>query len=291
MITDPRVMDRAQFVTEGLLWICAPFVWLLYATSTGIGSHTDWFKSVTVMVPFAYLAGTPILFFLVFGSLPIAHLRRRRRVREDVFFSDYISRRAEDESDEVKAEQEAHNKAKRRLARLHELAQQRALNELARKSKEVADNVRTRAGIFLLGGLLIAVSGVGFFYIQTPRSFTGSETSEILASLAPNFGVLFFIEFVALFLLRQYRPLMDEFRHYEAIQRRREEVAALLYLLDEQDIKVNPLDLAREGHYFSVGELLDDGKTTALLESRKVDRDEAANLWGKLIDALNRVKP
>ena len=44
--------------------------------------------------------------------------------------------------------------------------------------------------------------------------------------LLPGFGILFFIEFVAFFFLRQYRSAMDEFPVYDAIRRNREEISS-----------------------------------------------------------------
>ncbi|WAI85766.1 MULTISPECIES: hypothetical protein [Achromobacter] len=298
MALRPHVKERVQFLFEATIWVIAPFTWLMYATATGLNKADDWIRSTTVMVPFAYLIAIPVLYALVFGTLPIAHIRAHRRGLRSFQFlagSEYaenigMSFNRVAESDEERAANQKHDKAVRKLVHIREHAHLRFLSDLTRQSKIVADNVRTRAGLFLLGGIVIAFSGVGFFYAQTPRTYTGKELSEILATLAPNFGVLFFIEFIALFMFRQYRPLMDEFRHYEAIQRRREEVGALLSLLEEHDVEVNPLELAREGFYFSIGELLENGETTALLETRKLDRDEAVGLWSKVIDALPRMK-
>jgi hypothetical protein len=111
-------------------------------------------------------------------------------------------------------------------------------------------------------GACIALAGVTFFFLQassfaptlsplvpavTPSasSATGRDqqlrtvsekpsptpkTTEVLFFFGSRFGVLFFIEFVAFFFLRQYRATMDEFRYYETAQRNREDNLMILVL-------------------------------------------------------------
>lgn len=63
---------------------------------------------------------------------------------------------------------------------------------------------------------------------------------------------------------------MDEFRHFEAIKRHREETLALVKMLYEQGQTVNPLELVKDNGYFSKGMILDKSQTTDLLESIKL---------------------
>ncbi len=55
---------------------------------------------------------------------------------------------------------------------------------------------------------------------------TAPDYVERALVLLPGFGILFFIEFVAFFFLRQYRSALDEFRYYDAIRRNREEISS-----------------------------------------------------------------
>ena len=59
------------------------------------------------------------------------------------------------------------------------------------------------------------------------------------SALAPRFGILFFIELIAFFFLRQYKAAMEEFRYYEAIKRQREETLALVAMLKRRKSDVN----------------------------------------------------
>lgn len=49
----------------------------------------------------------------------------------------------------------------------------------------------------------------------------------------PRFGILFFIEYIAFFFLKQYRILMEEYRYYESIKRQRQDVLSVYLLIQE----------------------------------------------------------
>lgn len=290
---------------EALLWLTPIAVWVHFAPR--LFGVVEWWESFTIVGPIVWIFLSLGIFYVVFGSLPFYHYRLRKQERwldpiESWPFP--TGSRVDDDSSESAAptpnelarqEELAQLEHEReleidRIRHIRQLAKLRSLSELASNSKEVANNIRGRAGLFLAGGLIIALTGVGFFYMQTSRTYDNMSVPSILATLAPNVGVLFFVEFVAIFLLRQYRPLMDEYRHYEAIQRRREEVESLFILLAEHEVDGDPIALVKDGHYFSVGESLSSGETTALLEAKKLDRDETLGLLGKLIEALPKLK-
>jgi hypothetical protein len=94
----------------------------------------------------------------------------------------------------------------------------------------IADRIYSRSGVYLLIGVLIAFSGLTFFYLQTLPLAPGKDLYAVLVALLPRFGVLFFIELIAFFFLRQYRAAMDEFRYFEAIKRSREDNVAIVAL-------------------------------------------------------------
>jgi hypothetical protein len=124
--------------------------------------------------------------------------------------------------------------------------------------------------------VLVAFSGLAFFYLQGAIfvRIKYDNFTEHLLSVAPRFGVLFFIETIAFFFLRQYRAAMDEFRYFEAIQRNREETLAIIRLLKDSGKEVDPLALVKEGCFYSHTGKLAKGETTELIESRKLDKDQ-----------------
>jgi hypothetical protein len=114
-----------------------------------------------------------------------------------------------------------------------------------------------------------------------------SDYVDTLIALTPRFGVMFFVELVAFFFLRQYREAMDEFRHYEAIKRAREGDVILLSLLSKA-ASWKDYDLGKILDRFALrGDVrpLASGETTEILEARKLGKDELA-LVEKMLDII-----
>jgi hypothetical protein len=93
----------------------------------------------------------------------------------------------------------------------------------AERTSGVTRQIYSRAGVYLMVGVMIAFSGLAFFYLRSQSLPQEHDYVDRALTLAPGFGVLFFIEFVAFFFLRQYRLAMEEFRYFDAVRRRREE--------------------------------------------------------------------
>ncbi|GKV78647.1 hypothetical protein PEC106568_38200 [Pectobacterium carotovorum subsp. carotovorum] len=156
---------------------------------------------------------------------------------------------------------------------------------LAVSSGKLSKDVFNRGIIYLLVGVFFSIAGVLFFYNRVGIIKAPSDYKEILVILAPNFGVLFFIELVSFYFLKQYRSTMDEFRYYEAIKRSREENLATFKILVE---KSKPEDVGTIIEKLSVRskiENLREGETSDILESKKLERGELEVLV-KAIEAL-----
>ncbi|MGU3362282.1 hypothetical protein ACLBWX_18295 [Methylobacterium sp. M6A4_1b] len=174
------------------------------------------------------------------------------------------------------------------------------LRAYADSSAAVANSIRGRAGFYLLAGAVIAFVGLGWFsyktsvdtktniaFSQTSASEAGNSKAQFesrqsndkdkidhLLDLLPNFGVLFFIEFIAIFFLRQYRSAMDDFRYYDAVRRQREENLVILAMYSENKTIVPTQDVIKSMTMYSgVGKLSKD-ETTDVIELRKMYRDE-----------------
>jgi hypothetical protein len=155
-------------------------------------------------------------------------------------------------------------------------------------SKRLAQNLYSRSGVYLFVGVFIAATGLAFFYsLRVPA--TSPDLVDRLFTLVPNFGILIFIELLAFFFLRQYRSAMDEFRHYEAIQRRREEVFVLIKLLKEPELKTDVAEIVKSACYFSSGGKLLAGETTEIIEARKLERSDL-EIFDKFIDLAGKLK-
>lgn len=238
----------------------------------------------------------PILFMLVFGSLPLEALRRRRydSVRYGAEVAE-LKRVGTNSPHEVPSgtntqhveHPTAPNGTPNSPPPSH-TADALVFN-LAKSSKNLADSIYSRSGVYLLVGVMVAFSGLAFFYLQTSSTFNTTDLTGLLISLAPKFGILFFIEFVAFFFLKQYRTSMDEFRYYEAIKRHREEILVLLRVGIEQSKPIDAFELVRLGQFFSIAGRLQKEESTELLEARKLEKNETAVLE-KAIDAIAQIR-
>jgi len=221
----------------------------------------------------------PVLFRLIFSRLPLESLRASREVNNiritnnhgnvsgDKFISSnveqLISKKTSSESPEE------------------------FLTNLTLNSRELAQSLYSRSGVYLLIGVLIAFSGLAFFYLQTTTIIDIKDPTSILIALAPKFGILFFIEFIALFFLKQYKSAMDEFRYYESLQRSREETLAIVKLINASESELNVYELIEKCGFRSTIDKLENGQSTDLLESKKLNKDET-ELFGKILDIVGK---
>lgn len=112
------------------------------------------------------------------------------------------------------------------------------------ESKINAERLFKRSSYNLIIGGAIAISGVLMFYILNLNTDYNKFTELIhFCGLIPRFGILFFIEYVAFFFLKQYRVLMEEYRYYEAIKRDRQNLLSIYYLVDKYKDEKDILEL------------------------------------------------
>ncbi|MEZ8400993.1 hypothetical protein AB6C85_23575, partial [Vibrio splendidus] len=215
---------------------------------------------------------SPLLFSQIFGKLPFEYLRYRRASNLIQQEESNVSINASAEEQEVINQQIS----------LGDTALEQ-MQKLAKSSKEISEGLYTRAGVYLFIGVIIAFSGLAFFYIETAKSVgtnapteTAISSSNSLLLMAPKFGILFFIEMVAFFFLRQYREAMDEYRYYESIKRKREENLVLMQLNSENDVPMSISDLLEKTAFYSDQKNLKAGETTEIIESRKLSSNEIA---------------
>lgn len=192
---------------------------------------------------------------------------------------------------------------------------------LATESRELAKTIMLRSQVYLFVGCFIALLGLAFFYVETNHIFSKNDTPitspvkspadtaakitppassgnsdqekndnvySLVREYAPRIAILFFIEFVALFFLKQHRSTMDEFRYYEQIGRRREETVALLKFSSEIP-DFDKKTLANTEVFRSNAQILDKEQTTELLETKKLDKGES-ELLAKIVDLISQSK-
>lgn len=160
------------------------------------------------------------------------------------------------------------------------------LKKLIDSSESLAKNIYSRGSLYLMTGVGFAIIGLGFFYSQTHFSARINEGGLTqIVSILPNFGVLFFLELIAFFFLKQYRTTMDEFRYYEAIKRSREETLAVIKLITLSKKELDILEVLDKLNFSSQVGKLDSGQTTEIIESRKLEKGELEALM-KIVELV-----
>ena len=163
------------------------------------------------------------------------------------------------------------------------------------ESRSIADKLFTRSGVYLFVGCTIAFLGVFIFYNSTllnnvSPSKNGTDIAEQLIALLPRFGSLFFIEFIAIFFLRQYRIVLEEFRYYEGIKRKRQDQYHLFQLILANRKDADLLEILR-AKFLEANEssILKKGESTQLIEVERIAAKDS-EMFSKFIELLRSLK-
>lgn len=286
-----RRREVVNRIMEIYIWIIAAFVvaggiffdiFAEHATSLEVMSA----RYVDLLLAFATFF-FPWVFRLIFGALPLESLRRKRAQRQ-------LETKTHPAETQITAKiHQAEIRVLSDAISTDELSSSSAIKLFAyyaTSSQKLSQGIYSRAGVYLLVGVFVAFSGLAFFYVQTAQFAPNSlEGMGLLITLAPKFGILFFIELVAFFFLRQYRAAMDEFRYYEAIKRNREETLALIRIADDNGKPIDPIDLVKNQSFFSKAGVLEKDQSSEIIESRKLEKNEL-DLLEKVIDVVSRSK-
>lgn len=234
----------------------------------------------------ALVALFPFVFYQIFGKSPLHAIRNRQPDNEKqniVIHGD------------GNIIQVAKDKAAIKDREAGEVAQGTAqlLLQLAKNAEILSNKIYVRSGVYLIFGVLIAFSGIAYFSLQSisiaaPQP---TETSTQLIGLAPRFGVLFFIEFIAFFFLKQYQAAMDEFRHYDAIKRNRESQLAIFLMATKEFPGQSFATVIDKASFFEQIGRLAPGETTELLEANKLNKNELEGIKDLLSELLKRFNP
>lgn len=288
----PLLSSRSKRVVEIYMWLILSVViggrlilQLLESPNADYGYEAIKYYYNDILLMLSVLA-FPVLFSQIFGKLPLEYIRLKRA--SNVLERDQIGVEASEVSPE-----EREIVAKQVSIDDSAIIQ---MQKLAKSSREISEGLYTRAGVYLFIGVIIAFSGLAFFYIETAKGVTLELANEPVVSsssnlllMAPKFGILFFIEMVAFFFLRQYREAMDEYRYYESIKRKREENLVLMKLNSESEEKMNISDLLEKTAFYSEHKHLQSGETTEIIESRKLSNNEIA-LMEKMLATMGAKK-
>lgn len=223
-------MDKADIEKENVnkkkvsfLGLVEMYIWILmgivsyYIFGPKTPSNNITYISITIIVSFLI----PFLFKLVFSRFPLEYLREKYLKHGNNIDSDFY----------------------RYLIYDNELNTQKILLNDIIESKNNADRLFSQSRSYLFVGCVISIFGVIIFFflnnyaikITEEQSFNFSDFIWIkLIEYLPRFGILFFIEYIAFFFLKQYRILMEEYRYYEAIKRERQDILSVYLILKDR---------------------------------------------------------
>lgn len=212
----------------------------------------------------------PLLFLQIFGSTPLQAFRERKRKGSNegmLVQGDHniIHMPESKKSESKKAASNQGNFDSEISAYLH---------GLTRESEELAKKIYNRSGVYLIFGVLIAFSGIFYFSFQSLSISGEMDIGTLLLALAPRFGILFFIEFIAFFFLKQYRAAMDEFRHYESVKRTRESQLSIYLMATETFSEKDFSKVIDKINFFERIGHLANGETTEVIELSKQNNSE-----------------
>lgn len=159
-----------------------------------------------------------------------------------------------------------------------------------KESTQIAERIYSNSRAYLMIGCLISIAGVVMFYAPFwQASTTQSEDLSLrLFDFLPRFGALFFIEYIALFFLKQYRILLEDYRYYEAIKRDRQNKKLFLELVKRHSANQDVLKIIIEylnEHPVHIPRITGDHK----LKSEKALYDDM-NFITKISDLIKTIK-
>lgn len=219
--------------------------------------YFDILMGVTILV-------FPLLFLQIFGVMPFEALRNRKTN------SNKEALQIRGDGNVINITEPASDK----LTSSGELSTKDYLLQLVTEADILSRKIYNRSGVYLLFGVLIAFSGIVYFSISPTNVPIGASLTESFMILAPRFGILFFIEFIAFFFLKQYRSAMDEFRHYDSLKRNRESQLAIFLMATDNFTEKSFVTVANEMSFFNKQGVLAQGETTELLEASKLNNSE-----------------
>jgi hypothetical protein len=292
---DPNVNSVKTKITDGLVDM---LLWITISLTSLISVFDRWYRFDTVtrdlsifkenfsdFIWAAFILIIPILYRLVFGEFMLSAIKRFiRNLRAGPIYRDKSGKSDSISTSLLLFGGIIPEKEEVILA----FSPEKHLYRCVQDSDGLAKSIKTRSGVYLLIGCLIAFFGMAFYYGETtlkPES-THDIYSDLFA-IVPRFGILLFVELIAFFFLKQYKASMDEFRYYESIKRRREELYLALKIMERNQEKYSVIELMKSDVFFSKNGILEPGQSSELIETRKLEKDEI-EILGKMLDVISK---
>lgn len=226
--------ERYLELLEVFLWFFLPLLYFVITDRTTFVNYNfleDLDKTFKHLFTSIFISFFVIIFRLIFLRYPFQFLREKFLGIRSVIIED------DERSDVVK---------EKNISIVF-------LENCVRDSEKIAENILSHSRLHLFLGCTLALGGLGLFcYFIYNQQFTpdinillSNMTNiwdgllRIFVSFLPKFGVLFFVEYIAIFFLRQYKKLQDEYKYYESIKRKRQHKLLVLRLIENLGVDDN----------------------------------------------------
>ena len=157
------------------------------------------------------------------------------------------------------------------------------------ESTDISERIYSRSGVYLLVGCLTAFTGVAIFYSPLFKITSSTDVVQRLLDYLPRFGALFFIEFIAFFFLKQYRIMLEEYKYYEAIKRKRQDNFTIRKIIEENKDKPEILKIIIEALNQTKIKKLANGGTTEIFETKKMINQDM-DIYSKVTELIRELK-
>lgn len=268
-----RQIEVATWIILAMLACVYPIAHLLSAGIPITVSNFILFHYEFVFLS-VFLILLPILFRLIFGFFPLEYIRVKKKIKTGII----VENKSDSPITLTYTEPDIPTEDYRKVC--------------IKESKAIAERIFTRSGVYLLSGILTALAGIMIFYspLFVHSSPSSATITQRLLDYLPRFGSLFFIEFIAIFFLRQFRIMHEEYRYYEAIKRKRQDNLNVLSLLDEHkdNIEIIKIIVQLYSEETAIGKIKKD-ETTQMLETQKI-LNQQSDILGKMVDVLKLTK-
>lgn len=228
------IRERYLELLEVFLWFFLPLLYFVITDRTTFVNYNfleDLDKTFKHLFTSIFICFFVIIFRLIFLRYPFQFLREKFLGIRSVIIED------DERSDVVK---------EKNISIVF-------LENCVRDSEKIAENILSHSRLHLFLGCTLALGGLGLFcYFIYNQQFTpdinillSNMTNiwdgllRIFVSFLPKFGVLFFVEYIAIFFLRQYKKLQDEYKYYESIKRKRQHKLLVLRLIENLGVDDN----------------------------------------------------
>lgn len=154
------------------------------------------------------------------------------------------------------------------------------LLEQIEQSESIAKLILNRSGVYLIYGIVMAMVGI-IVFISINIYTSAHEWTDQISRVA---GLLF-IQAIAFYLLKQHRVMMEEYRYYEGLKRRRQDAFTMLMLFKQSDKEDETIKyLIDKGFFSDYRRVLNEKETTEVLETAKQNDTNVLESLTKLVE-------